>query len=110
MLPVVNLNLDVVSMAELLGAAQVWEDVCLVDPRAQIGGICFIVDLTSLRKEDMLRMFDTKSLRLSTKYLQVRISLHFASLASKGKSSPNHIVITPNFQLNIHLHICQLMH
>ncbi|KAL5111358.1 Clavesin-2 [Taenia crassiceps] len=66
----VNLNPDVVSIEEMQGALQVWNDVCLVDPRAQIGGICFIADLTNLRREDMLKMFDTKSLRISTKYFQ----------------------------------------
>ncbi|KAL5965028.1 Clavesin-2 [Taenia solium] len=66
----VNLNLNVLSMAEMLAAVQVWDDACIVDPRAQIGGICFIVDLTDLRKEDMMKMFDTKSLKISTKYFQ----------------------------------------
>ncbi|VDK23452.1 unnamed protein product [Taenia asiatica] len=66
----VNLNLDVISMADLQNALQVWDDACLVDPRAQIGGICMIVDFTSLHKEDIVRMFDPKLTKIATKYFQ----------------------------------------
>lgn len=71
-----NLNLDVISMADLENALQVWNDACLVDPRTQIGGICMIVDFTSLHKDDILRMFDPKLTKASTKYFQVYIPLH----------------------------------
>ncbi|KAL5962702.1 Clavesin-2 [Taenia solium] len=66
----VNLNLDVMAMADLQNALQVWDDACLVDPRAQIGGMCMIVDFTSLHKEDIMGMFDPKLMKIATKYFQ----------------------------------------
>lgn len=72
-----NLNLDVITMADVQSAFQVWYDVCLVDPRAQIGGLCVIVDLSNLRKEDIMRMFDPKVSKIAAKYFQVHITLHF---------------------------------
>lgn len=68
-----------VSMRELQGASNMWNDICLVDPRAQIGGICMIMDLTDFRKEDVAKMFDPKFSKLGTKYFQVCISFHSAA-------------------------------
>ncbi|KAL5965029.1 Clavesin-2 [Taenia solium] len=65
-----NLSLDAISMAELQGASQIWNDANLVDPRIQIGGICMVADLTNLRKEDIMRMFEPKLSKIGTKYFQ----------------------------------------
>ncbi|VDM16522.1 unnamed protein product [Hydatigera taeniaeformis] len=65
-----NLNLDAVSIAELQSASHIWNDMCIVDPRVQIGGICMIMDLSNNRKEDIMRMFDPKLSKLATKYFQ----------------------------------------
>ncbi|VDM16599.1 unnamed protein product [Hydatigera taeniaeformis] len=67
---IANLDLDVVSMADLYSALQVFDDACLVDPRAQIGGICMIVDFTNLHKDILMQMFDQKLTKMSTKYFQ----------------------------------------
>ncbi|VDK23858.1 unnamed protein product [Taenia asiatica] len=65
-----NFSLDAISMAELQGASQIWNDANLVDPRIQIGGICMVADLTNLRKEDIMRMFEPKLSKIGTKYFQ----------------------------------------
>ncbi|KAL5111884.1 Clavesin-2 [Taenia crassiceps] len=70
MMKFANFDLDVVSMAELQSASQLWNDASLIDPRVQIGGICMIADLTYFRKEDIMRMFEPKLSKMSTKYFQ----------------------------------------
>ncbi|KAL5968689.1 Alpha-tocopherol transfer protein [Taenia solium] len=65
-----NYNFDAVPMRDLQGASNMWNDICLVDPRAQIGGMCMIMDLTDFRKEDVVKMFDPKFSKLGTKYFQ----------------------------------------
>ncbi|VDK38139.1 unnamed protein product [Taenia asiatica] len=70
MLKINNYNLDAVPMRDLQGVSNMWNDICLVDPRAQIGGMCMIMDLTGFRKEDVVKMFDPKLTKLGTKYFQ----------------------------------------
>ncbi|EUB59619.1 Clavesin-2 [Echinococcus granulosus] len=65
-----NINLNELSIADLQGPSHIWNDICLADPRAQIGGICMIMDFTNFRKEDVMRMFEPKMSKVATKYFQ----------------------------------------
>ncbi|VDO01727.1 unnamed protein product [Rodentolepis nana] len=65
-----NPDLNVVSMDDLQSAVQIWYDEAILDQRIQIGGFSMIMDLSDLRKEDIIKMFDPKASRLATKYFQ----------------------------------------
>lgn len=62
-------------LMELDGAFQLWTDLGVSDPRAQIGGLCMIMDMTDMKKETMMQLFDPKVSKYMTKYFQVRFIL-----------------------------------
>ncbi|KAM3179626.1 hypothetical protein ACTXT7_000213 [Hymenolepis weldensis] len=66
-----SFDLCEMTMEDLQCSFQLWTDYCLLDPRAQIGGICMIMDLTGLKKETMMKMFDSKMAKGGTKYFQI---------------------------------------
>ncbi|VUZ46230.1 unnamed protein product [Hymenolepis diminuta] len=68
-----NLDINKISINDIQAAVQIWYDEAILDHRIQIGGFSMIMDLTDVRKEDVIKMFDPKSSRLATKYFQVRL-------------------------------------
>ncbi|VUZ46224.1 unnamed protein product [Hymenolepis diminuta] len=65
-----SFDLCEMTMEDLQSSFQLWTDYCLLDPRAQIGGLCMIMDLTGLKKETMMKMFDSRMAKSGTKYFQ----------------------------------------
>ncbi|VUZ46229.1 unnamed protein product [Hymenolepis diminuta] len=65
-----NLDINKISINDIQAAVQIWYDEAILDHRIQIGGFSMIMDLTDVRKEDVIKMFDPKSSRLATKYFQ----------------------------------------
>lgn len=68
-----NMDINALSMADMNAVNQIFNDCSLMDPRAQIGGIVFIVDLSDLSRDQFFKMVDKDSSRLQTKYLQVSL-------------------------------------
>ncbi|KAM3179622.1 hypothetical protein ACTXT7_000209 [Hymenolepis weldensis] len=56
-------------MNDIQAAVQIWYDEAILDHRIQIGGLSMIMDLSDLRKEDVIKMFDPKASRLATKFI-----------------------------------------
>ena len=63
--------MDEISVYDANHALQIWHDMNLVDPRVQIGGVCTILDLSNIHRDNVIKMFDSKIAKVSTKYFQV---------------------------------------
>ncbi|KAM7540140.1 hypothetical protein Aperf_G00000035279 [Anoplocephala perfoliata] len=63
-------NFGDMSMADYQAANQIWLDLCLVDPRMQIGGVCVMIDFSGIKKEAMKQLFDPKLSKAGTRYTQ----------------------------------------
>nr|VZI37696.1 unnamed protein product [Spirometra erinaceieuropaei] len=70
-----RLNLDVVSFHEVMCASQIWNDVMLLDPRVQIGGFIFLMDMSNVHLRDLQRMSDPHVSKSSCQYLQEALPL-----------------------------------
>lgn len=67
-----NVNMGEITIADFQASFQLWTDLGLIDQRVQIGGLCVIMDLTNLKRETLMQMFEPKSSKGNTKYFQVR--------------------------------------
>ena len=63
----------------MLFGLQVFLDVQVSDPRFQIAGMCIVIDFLDMRKENLLKILDTKAAKMMIKYHQAR---HFITTSS----------------------------
>lgn len=60
---------------DLLMASQAWNDILMMDPRVQIGGFAFIMDLGGITIKDVRHMENPNSSKLAARYFQVSVSI-----------------------------------
>ncbi|VDN36746.1 unnamed protein product [Dibothriocephalus latus] len=54
-------------------ASQIWNDVMLLDPRVQIAGFIFLMDMSNMQLRELQQMSDQNVSELSCKYFQVMV-------------------------------------
>ncbi len=58
-----------------MSVSQVWNDVLMMDPRVQIGGFTFIMDLNGITPERVEGMWNARLSRLGAAYFQDALPL-----------------------------------
>uniref|UniRef100_A0A0V0J649 Clavesin-1 n=1 Tax=Schistocephalus solidus TaxID=70667 RepID=A0A0V0J649_SCHSO len=70
-----RLNFDVVTFHEVMCTSQIWNDVMLLDPRVQIGGFIFLMDMAGVKLRELQRMSDQQVSEFGCKYFQEALPL-----------------------------------
>lgn len=65
------MNFDKMSMCDINTVVQIFMDVCLTDPRVQIGGFVMVADMGNMKREKILKLSDSRNSKMSAKYFQV---------------------------------------
>ena len=63
--------MEEISVEEMYHALQIWNDGNLIDERSQIAGVCMVVDLRNMQKENIMKFFTSKITKIMAKYYQV---------------------------------------